>query len=123
MNEKNIKPIKPKPHFYSLIFQHLQQISKDLGYNLLLHCSMNRDIDLVAIPWIDEPKSHKELLDAFCDFLGTDSSLQGDNYFLSILPGGRHAYIINLNRGSKYDGYNDPEYYLDISITPLVPKY
>lgn len=117
------KPIKPKPHFYSQCFQGLQQIAVDMGYNLVIHGSMNRDMDLVAIPWIDKPKSHKELLDSFCEYLGTDPIMQLDNYFPGRLPGGRYSYIINLNRGSKFDGYKDQEYYLDISITPLIPNY
>ncbi len=117
------KPIKAKPHFYSVCLEGLQQISKDMGYNLLIHGSMNRDMDLVAIPWINEPKSHFELLDAFCEYLGLplDRTFEGvENYMHSALPGGRDAYVINLNRGGKFNGYLDAQYYLDISITPLI---
>ena len=116
------KPLKAKPHFYAHCFEGLMSIAKEMGYNLVLHGSMNRDLDLVAIPWINEPKGHIELLDAFCKYLGVpvSSTENGrDGYMFSILGGGRSSYIINLNRGGRFNGYIDEQYYLDISITPL----
>ncbi len=117
------KPIKVKPHFYAHCFYSLSEIAREAGYNLLLHGSMNRDMDLVAVPWIDEPKTHSELLRSFCKHLGVPVSLKTDgteDWMYSVLPGGRHSYIINLNRGGRFNGYLDEEYYLDISITPLL---
>lgn len=127
MKNKNdvIKPIKAKPHFYSVCLESLQKIARDMGYNLIIHGSMNRDMDLVAIPWIDNPKSHAELLQSFCEYLGVPylTNTNNEPCHFSILPGGRSSYIINLNRGgSKYNGYLDEQYYLDISITPLLIK-
>jgi hypothetical protein len=124
-NPKSTKPIKAKPHFYSVCLEGLMNIAKEHGYNLVVHGSMSRDFDLVAIPWIDEPKSHIEMLDAFCEFLGvripyTDN--HGRDYQYSLLGGGRSSYVINLNRGGRFNGYLDAEYYLDISITPLMPR-
>jgi len=120
----NSKPIKVKPHFYSVCLPVLQQIAKDFGYNLLIHGSMNRDMDLVAVPWINEPKTHLELLNAFCEYLGVPKEEQTQSnpnpYLYSVLGGGRSSYVINLNRGGNFNGYIDAEYYLDISITPLL---
>lgn len=45
-----------------------------------------------------------------------------DNYLFSILPGGRHSYVVNINRGGAYNGYEDAQYYLDISITPTLSE-
>lgn len=119
------KPSKPKPQFYSVVFAQMQQIAKDHGYNLVLHGSMNRDLDLIAIPWVNEPKSHQELIYALCDYLGAqkwenESFPYGHGH--SVLPGGRDAYVIDLNRNGKYNGYVDAEYYIDISITPLLQQ-
>ena len=122
INEPNSsKPIKAKAHFYSVCLEGLQTIAKDCGYNLIVHGSMNRDFDLVAIPWIDEPKKHIELLDLFSEYLGVPKRRKPDgsgDYMYSTLGGGRHSYVINLNRGGKFNGYLDAQYYLDISITP-----
>ncbi len=120
------KPIKAKPHFYSVCFEGLQRIAKDMGYNLIIHGSMDRDMDLVAVPWVDNPRSHTELLNAFCEYLGVPKEEKDSSnvipYMFKILPGGRSSYVINLNRGGKFNGYLDAQYYLDISITPLVVK-
>jgi len=122
------KPQKAKPQFYACCFQPLQKIARELGYNLLLHGSMDRDMDLVAVPWVDNPKSHLELLQAFNLWLnGVEKVVSDTNkfsveescYMYSILPGGRSSYVINLDRGGKHNGYVDEQCYLDISITPL----
>lgn len=116
------KPIKTKPHFYAHCYNALQEIATEKGYNLLLHGSMTRDLDLVAVPWVNNPSSHAELLKAFCEFLGvlylTDTNDVPHHF--SLLPGGRSSYVIDLNRGGKFNGYLDEQYYLDISITPLI---
>jgi hypothetical protein len=122
-NPNSTKPVKAKPHLYAHCFAGLMIIAKEHGYNLVLHGSMNRDLDLIAIPWIDEPKGHVEMLDAFCEYLGVPipSTENGrDGYMFSVLGGGRSSYVINLNRGGKFNGYIDEQYYLDISITPLL---
>lgn len=82
-------------------------------------------MDLVAIPWTDEPTEHYDLLDAFCEFLGVLKQRDPEDnpaYMHSVLPGGRDSYVINLNRGGRFNGYLDAQYYLDISFTPLLIK-
>lgn len=113
------KPLKPKPQFYALCFAALQQIARDLGYNLIMHGSFNRDMDLVAIPWIDNPAAEMQLIQAFDKYLTGKADERPDYYLFSILPGGRGSYVINLNRGGRFNGYVDEQYYLDISITPF----
>lgn len=117
------KPIKTKPHFYAVCLQPMQEIAKEMGYNLVVHGSMNRDLDLIAIPWTDDPKPELQLITALDLFLRGIKYAEGheeEGYMHSILPGGRKSYVINLNRGGKYNGYVDEQYYLDISITPLI---
>jgi len=116
------KPVKARPAFYALCYQELQAIARDMGYNLLLHGSVDRDMDLVAVAWIDTPKSHIEVLNAFSDSLGVErpiNPLGFPDYLFSMLPAGRSAYVINLNRGGKFNGYVDQQMYLDISFTPI----
>lgn len=118
------KPVKVKPHFYSVCLRFLQEIAMEMGYNLIVHGSMSRDLDLVAIPWINDPKSHLELLQAFNLYLNgvtkdvpesSEYSIEESCYMYTLLPGGRSSYIINLNRGGPYNSYIDEQYYLDNS--------
>ena len=112
---------KAKPQFYAIVFPELKEIAKRHGYNLVLHGSMRRDMDLVAIPWIDNPKTHLELLAEFCSYLGVRVTEELDgkpDYLYSVLPGGRHSYVINLQRSNQFNNYIDEQWYVDICITP-----
>ena len=117
------KPIHVKPSFYAYVFEDLKKIAKKHGYNLALHGSMNRDLDLVAIPWVNEPSNELKMIKEFEIFLTercADESSMLEHYLYGTLPGGRTNYIINLNRGGHWNNYDDKQYYLDISVTPLV---
>jgi hypothetical protein len=113
------KPLAVKPRLYAMYFQTLMEIARKMGYNLLISGSMNRDLDLVAVPWINAPKPEIKLIQAFDRYLRGTYSKNPEYYMHSILPGGRSAYVINLNRARDKNG-EDPQYYLDISVTPLV---
>lgn len=116
------KPIPVKPIFYAHVFEQLRRLAKKYGYNLLLNGSLNRDLDLVAIPWTDNPKDEFEMIKHFELRLTGFYSKQKEHYMFSILPGGRKSYVINLNRGGAWNHYQDKQYYLDISITPFFPS-
>jgi hypothetical protein len=113
------KPMAVKPRLYTMYFQRLMEIAREMGYNLLISGSMNRDLDLVAVPWSDYPESEMVLIRAFDLYLSGSYMDNLEYYMHKILPGGRSSYVINLNRTRDKDGI-DPQYYIDISITPLV---
>jgi hypothetical protein len=82
-------------------------------------------MDLVAIPWIDEPMPMIDVVIKFDEYLrGTHYEKESaeHGYMYSVLQGGRHNYVINLNRGGKWNNYLDEQWYLDISFTPLPQK-
>lgn len=116
------KPIKAKPVFYSYCYESLKAIAKENGYNLLINGSLNRDMDLVAIPWIDDPNPHSEVLKEFCAYLGVPylTNQNDEPCHFTVLPGGRSSYVIDLNRGGKWNKYSDEQWYIDLSFTPLV---
>ena len=121
-----MKAIQTKPMLYAHYLNLLQEKAREMGYNLVLHGSLNRDCDLIAIPWVDEPKPHLELIQQL-DFIltGRDEDygdqLEQRYYMYSVLPGGRHSYVINLNRRTP-DGAVDHLFYLDISVTPIAAQ-
>jgi hypothetical protein len=121
-----MKTTHAKPQLYAYYFLQLKEIAKEFGYNLVVHGSMNRDLDLIAIPWINEPKSEIEMIEALTNWVGGEL----DKSLIGTLPGGRTAYVINLNRGGykknaegliidPIEFVEDPQYYIDISVTPI----
>lgn len=114
-----VKPIHAKPSLYAYYFYELKELAKEFGYNLVLHGSLNRDLDLIAIPWVDEPKDDFLMIQAFEKHLTGIYSEQKEHYMFSILPANRKSYVINLNRGGKWNNYLDEQYYIDISVTPF----
>lgn len=113
---------KVKAQFYATYFEEMKAIAKDFGYNLCLHGSLTRDMDIVAIPWIDAPATQIKLIIAISDYIG-GGIMEGHEKYAKHLPGGRTSYVINLNRGG-YKNQNifeeDCQYYIDISVTPTV---
>lgn len=116
------KPIKAKPQFYAQCFLQLKTIAELFGYNLVIHGSMDRDMDLIAIPWGMELKPAIDMVNAMVEYLGghimeeTESAREA----FAKRRHGRRNYVINLNRGGKSTNYDDPQYYIDISITPAI---
>lgn len=124
------KPTHAKPQLYAYFFEALKPIALDHGYNLVVHGSMARDLDLIAIPWVDDPKSEIDLIRALAQYMNHRAPEQKEHYLFKALPGGRHSYVINLDRGGYARNEHgeisdpisfreDPQYYIDISVTPL----
>lgn len=122
------KPIHAKPGLYAYYFIVMKEIAKDMGYNLVVHGSLARDLDLIAIPWVNNPNPELELIHALSDCITGRTAQEGwekNIYMISKLPGGRTSYVINVNRGGYKnthkeipDFVEDPQYYIDISVTP-----
>lgn len=117
------KPIHVKPSYYAYVFYDVKEIALKYGYNLVLHGSMGRDLDLIAIPWSPElTGTLADMLAEIAAFLGGKIE-DGDP---RPMYHGRRSCVINLNRQRRMIGEqgnqsisDDPLYYLDISITPL----
>lgn len=119
------KPTHIKPSLYAYHYLELKEIAKDAGWNLLLHGSMNRDLDLLLVPWAQEvTKSHQQLIEEFAKLLGgwVMEEKDWEREAFAAAFHGRLNYVINLNRSlpAKGDGWGeDPQFYLDISVIPL----
>ena len=120
------KPIAFKPGLYAIYYEHLKQIAQNYGYNLVVHGSMNRDLDLIAIPWVDNPRPEQDMIKDFQEYLTGRTLVKPDGTVdYTTLPGNRHSYVIELNRGNKHGEwvrFEDREYYLDISVVQIL-KY
>lgn len=100
----NREPIKGANMFYMWRLQGIQELCRKLGYCVAVHGSLNYDLDLVAIPWVEDAVSDEELIQAICDFIGGSCADQGSDK-----PHGRRAYIISFGGGP----------HIDLSVMPL----
>lgn len=123
-----MKPKYDKPQFYTYVFSEMRRIAEVHGYNLLIHGSMNRDLDLVLIPWEKQISPIDTVMSDFCNYVGGKMMYQTPEQ-RNVFPHGRLSYVIELNRGGyalNPDGswdetkfIPDPEYYIDISVIPI----
>jgi|WetSurMetagenome_2_1015567.scaffolds.fasta_scaffold876828_2 hypothetical protein len=56
-----IKSIEEMKTFYETILPELRVIAKNHGYALGLHGTMTRDLDLIAIPWVENYSDKEDL--------------------------------------------------------------
>lgn len=80
--------------------------------------SLNRDLDLVLIPWIDKHDTSLNAVEAFRNYLG--GTFLGEEIITTMNgSGGRKKCIINLNRERRFSMWGDEEWYLDITVIDL----
>lgn len=122
--------IPVKPAIYAHYFMKLKAKAMEFGYNLVLDGSMDKQLNLIAIPWLEELKPYEDMMEAFENIIDgyfmknyedvETGEMQETPYKLS--PHGRIQYLLNVNRDMEGRGANrkDPQYCIDISII-LVP--
>ena len=58
----------PKPTnapLYANLFASMVPIAREHGYALAVHGSVKRDLDLIAVPWVEAPSAPEALVQAF----------------------------------------------------------
>lgn len=94
------------------ILEPLRLAARSQGYAVAVHGSLCRDLDLVAIPWIEEAKSPDELLLAIQGALRATVGNGITREFVK-KPHGRVATIIITFCGQNH-------YEIDLSVMPRV---
>jgi hypothetical protein len=93
------------PALYAHLWLAMTKTANRSGYALALHGSMNRDLDVVAIPWTEDCDAPYELIYKFAK--------RHDLLIASPIPEkkpyGRRAWLLLLR---------DSRHYIDLSITP-----
>lgn len=62
MRERNVRD--GFPTLYFMIYPRMKAAAERLGYALVIHGSVARDLDVVAIPWTDEADAPEVLTEA-----------------------------------------------------------
>lgn len=116
-----------KAPFYGGIYPGLCDIARAHGYALAIHGSMERDLDLIAVPWTDEATDAESMVAAMKDRLGAldygdllqvgggltpeqaaDIVARANKPNPEEKPHGRRAWLLYLHHGCS----------VDLSVTP-----
>ncbi len=120
------KPVPKAPAFVWIV-PHLTKVARECGYALGIHGSVNRDLDLMAMPWTEEAVSAEELAEALRSAVdgrivpdGTPGGKwDGEKFVTAVIrmpelkPHGRLAWNIH------FCGHN---FYIDLSVMPRQEK-
>ncbi|UVD32186.1 hypothetical protein [Vibrio phage phiKT1028] len=98
---------KPPPSFapaYCAMYPELATIARENGWGLSILGSMQRDFDLVAIPWTETPHDPEVVIDGFCDYFALERVGEPD-----VTHHGRQRFTLSVGWG---------ECFLDLSFMP-----
>jgi hypothetical protein len=90
---------------YAWMIPYITRVARRHGYAIGVHGSMNRDLDLIAVPWVEGANDPKELIQEICKL--TDGMWKDENE--TPRPHGRKAYTIH---------FHGAWHFIDISFTP-----
>lgn len=111
MLTKDPKQTNYNPIIYLTLYPKLLEIAQECGYNLAVHGSMQRDFDMVAIPWVQNCTTSIVLISKLSQWL--KGKIEAPD-FAKEKPHGREPWVIHIEEGK----------YLDISvITPRPELY
>ncbi|RTL42765.1 MAG: hypothetical protein EKK48_12330 [Candidatus Melainabacteria bacterium] len=95
---------------YRAMLPMLVRIARNHGYCLAVHGSETRDLDLVAVPWVECPSEPELLAEAIR--LSTNAYNHADYPNPEMKPHGRFSYSFYMQNSG----------YIDLSIMPPVKK-
>jgi len=92
---------------YIMLYPTLCEIARENGYALAIHGTVTRDMDLVAIPWIDNPCTPIKLMELISAHVQANMDIvDGTGEKLSEptkKPHGRLAWAIPIGYGAVID--------------------
>ena len=96
------------PALYSHCLSDIQAIGRASGYAIAVHGSMQRDIDVIAVPWTRKAVSATDLVDRLCERLDLAFDHERDPVKREH---GRVAYSLLMGGAC----------YMDLSVMPRFP--
>lgn len=92
---------------YLLYYPAMRDVARQHGYALTIHGSLNRDCDLVAVPWTEDACDAETLVAAICAEVALIDTLRG----ASDKPHGRRCWTLQGVAGL-------PHGWVDLSVMP-----
>ena len=99
-----------------LILPPMRRAAKDAGYAITVHGSLNRDIDLVAVPWIESAWDKDALVNSIVGAMrGVLGRVHCHDKAWTEQPHGRRAKTL-----LAWVGENSAN--IDLSVMPIIEK-
>ena len=114
------KPESTRAATFAWMVPHITEVARKFGYAIGLHGSMNRDLDLIAVPWTKQAAPAETLVEAIRDsvggFIRNDPETADNKYYPETRspnekPHGRRAWSIH---------FSGHRFYIDLSVMPRV---
>lgn len=106
------------------LLHKMRKLARNHGWTVAIHGSLRRDIDLIAVPWVDEA-SH--WLNLYNDWLRELPFTDQEGDRIKFVPGRAHhrRCVLMLYKNAKRDG-NHPKgrwkpKAFDVSFMPRIP--
>lgn len=96
MKTKEQVKIEGKPVFYAVLYNDFKRAALELGYALAMHGSMHSDMDLIAVPWIENAKPIEDLVAAINDCIGHTVWAEHNLTNKVEKPHGRVTYTLSI---------------------------
>jgi hypothetical protein len=108
MKTANIAPA------YAGLYAGLCEVARENGYALAIHGSLANDMDLVAVPWVNEAVAPEVLAEAMWKRVKWLNHQTEFPYKPQTMPHGRLAWFFPLLQAPPNEGRSG----IDLSITP-----
>lgn len=108
MKTKEEVNVQGKPVFYAVLYNSMRKAALDCGYALALHGSLHSDMDLMAMPWVEECKTPDELILALDECVGNTVWKDFQWKHKEVRSHGRICYTISIMG----------DWHIDISVMP-----
>ena len=89
--------------FYAAMWNDLRRAAMDKGWALALHGSLARDMDIIAVPWVEGASSPIEMIEALKDCFDKPDKIMVSK---TDMPNNRIAFTLSIFA----------DFYLDINI-------
>ena len=106
-----MKKVSRAPAF-ACLYPGLCDIARKFGYSLAIHGSVTADLDLIAVPWIDDASDPLVLVEALRAHVGACLDIDDLDENPASKPHGRIAWNLYMEFGAK----------VDLSVMPLDPN-
>ena len=89
-----------KAPIYAILFGHIERVAMRFGWALALHGSMQRDMDIVLMPWTEDAEpDHLVVINAIKKAY---EGFKDEKLLATKKPHGRIGYTIMLDYGTHY---------------------